>query len=113
MHVQPVDHVETAEELTGEIGRVAEVVVERDPAEQMIAGQEQAPPRLVEDDVRGRVPGRLVHLPGTQVRLDLHARQELSVREDDLRDAELVVPARLAKRSEEHTSELQPTWNLV
>ncbi len=53
-------HVERAEELADRIRRPAVVVVERDPAEDVIAGDQQPALGLVEAHVRGRVSRRLV-----------------------------------------------------
>ena len=52
-------------------GRVAVVEEEDGAAEQVVAGDQQPALGLVEDDVRGRVAGRLVDLPGAEVGLDL------------------------------------------
>ena len=45
------------------VGRVALVEVQRHAAEQVVAGDQQPPLGLVQADVRGRVAGRLDHLP--------------------------------------------------
>ena len=73
--VERLDDVERVQELAGRVGRVAEVVVERDAAEQVVAGDEQAALGLEQADVRRRVAGRLVDLPGAEVGLDLDAGQ--------------------------------------
>ena len=77
--LEPVDLVEPADELAHRVGRVAVVEEERDPAEQVVAGDQQPALGLVQDDVRGRVAGRLVHLPGAEVGLDLDPGDELAV----------------------------------
>ena len=68
--VEPVDLVERVEELGHRVGRVAGVEVERDAAEQVVAGDQQTALGLVEADVRGRVAGRLDHLPVAEVGVD-------------------------------------------
>src|SRR3954447_11637260 len=71
--------VERVQELADRVGRVAVVVVERDPAEQVIAGDEQPPLGLEQAHVRGRVARGLDHEPGTQVAAHLDPRQERPV----------------------------------
>jgi hypothetical protein len=62
----------------------------------VVAGQEQAPLRLMQDHVGRRVTRRLVDPPGAEVRLDLHALHQVSVRRHDLGDSEpLAAPRRL------------------
>ena len=95
LDVEQVDDAEAPQELAGRVRRVAVVVVERDATEQVVAGQQQPAPRLVEDHVRRRVAGRLVHLPGTEIGLDFHARQQRAVRQHDLGDAEAPAAALL------------------
>jgi hypothetical protein len=66
----------------------------------MVAREQQPAFGLVQDDVRGRVAGGLVHLPVAEVGLHLHARQQLSVGHHDLGDPELLAAARLLVRGE-------------
>ena len=68
--VERVDDVERGQELADRVGRVADVEVLRDAAEQVVAGDQQPPLGLVQADVRGRVAGRLDHVPGAGVGLD-------------------------------------------
>ena len=72
--VEGVDDVERVQELADRVGRVADVEVLRDAAEQVVAGDQQAPLGLVQADVRGRVAGRLDDLPGAEVGLDRRRR---------------------------------------
>ena len=94
--VELLDEVERVQELAGRIGRVAVVVVQRDAAEQVVAGDQDPALLLVEADVRRRVAGRLVDPPGAQVGVDLDARHEVAMRLDDPRDAVALAAARLA-----------------
>src|SRR5215212_10566993 len=89
--VQAVDYVQRLEELAGGVGRIAEVVVERDASEQVVARHQQLPVRLVEADVRRSMPGRLVDLPAAEVGVDLDAWQQVAIGCD-----EPVNPDRLA-----------------
>ena len=54
-HVEHGDAIQRVEELADRVGRPAVVEVERDAAEHVVAGEQQAPLRLVEHDVRRRV----------------------------------------------------------
>ena len=97
------------QELAGRVGRVAEVVVERDPPEQVVARQQQPALGLVEDHVRGRVAGRLVDLPGAEVGLHLHARQQVAVGHHELGDPE-ALPARAPRLASASASAGTPLW---
>ena len=77
--VERVDDVERVQELADGVGRVADVEVLRDAAEQVVAGDQQPLLGLVQADVRRRVAGRLDHLPGAGVGLDHDARDEVAV----------------------------------
>ena len=112
LDLEPVDHVEAREELAGGIGRVAEVVVERDAPEQMVSGQQQPALGLVKADVRGCVARRLVHLPGAQVRLHLHARQELDRGQDHAGDPVPLAAARLRVRRQRAVGHARPARQL-
>ena len=68
-----------SQELADRVRRVADVEVLRDAAEQVVAGDQQALLGLVQADVRGRVTGRLDHVPGAGVGLDRHAGDEVAV----------------------------------
>ena len=92
---QGLHHVQAVQELARGVGRVAEVVVERDPSQDVVARQDQAPVGLVEADVRGRVARRLVHLPRPEVGIDLHPVHQLAVRRHELGDADALAAARL------------------
>ena len=74
------------------IGRVAVVEVEGYAAQDVVAREQQPPVGLVQDDVRGRVAGRLVHLPAAQVGVHLHAGQQVAVRQHDPRPAPVPGP---------------------
>ena len=71
--VERVDHVERVQELADRVGRPAEVEVQRDAPEQVVAGDQQPALGLVQADVRGRVAGRLDHVPVAEVGLDRDA----------------------------------------
>ena len=76
---------------------MAVVEEEHRAPEQVVAGDHQLALGLVEDDVRGRVAGGLVDLPGAEVGLDLDPGDEIAVGLDDRVDPGLVVAfARLA-----------------
>ena len=77
--VELVDDVERVEELAGRVGGVAVVEEERDPAEQVVAGDQQAALGLVEDDVGRRVAGRLVGAEEAEVGRHLDAVDQLAV----------------------------------
>ena len=77
--VERLDDVQRPQELAHRIGRVADVEVLRDAAEQMVAGDQQPLLGLVQADVRGRVAGCLDHLPGAGVGLDRDAGDEVAV----------------------------------
>ena len=111
LHVELVHHVEAGQELARRVGRVAEVVVERHAAEQVVARQQQAALGLVQHHVRRRVTGRLVDLPRAEVGVDLHPWQQLAVRHDDLGDAEPV--PRRASRSAASVSAGTPLWRAI
>ena len=91
--LERLDLVEAAEELADRVGGVAVVEEEDGAAEQVVAGDQQPALGLVEDDVRGRVAGRLVDLPGAEVGLDLDPGQQVAVGLDDRVDPGLVVAA--------------------
>ena len=59
--------------------------------EQVVAGDQQPVLGLVQDDVGGRVAGRLVDLPGAEVGLDLDPGQQVAVGLDDRVDPGFVV----------------------
>jgi hypothetical protein len=65
--VEPLDLVERVEELADGIGRVADVEVEADAPEQVVAGDQQPALGLVEADVTGRMARRLDHLPVAEI----------------------------------------------
>ncbi len=77
--IETLDDLEAVEELADRIGRVAIVIEEGDAAEQVIAGDHQPPLGLVQDDVGRGVAGGLVDLPGAEVGLDLHPRQQVAI----------------------------------
>ena len=83
--------VEPAEEFADRVGAVAVIEEEHGAAEQVVAGDHQPALGLVQDDVRRRVAGRLVDLPGAEVGLHLDPRQQLAVGLDDRGDAVVVV----------------------
>ena len=85
--VERVDPVERGQELADGIGRVALVEELRDAPEQVVARDQQAPLGLVQADVRGRVAGRLDHLPVAEVARDRHARHEVAVADELAGDA--------------------------
>ena len=87
--VEPFDLVERGQELAHRVRRVAGVEVERDAAEQVVAGDQQPALGLVEADVRRRVAGRLDHPPGAEVGLDRVALAQLAV---DAQRARLTAP---------------------
>src|SRR5215211_1666965 len=97
---QRFDGVERGEELTHRVGRVPVVEVERDPAEQVVTGDQQAGRGLVQDDVRRCVARGLVDLERTEVGLDRNARDEVAVRLGDARDPDAPARARLAVAAE-------------
>ena len=76
---QRLDRVEARQVFAERIGRVAVVEEEGGAAEQVVAGDEQAPLGLVQADVRGRVAGGLDDAPGADVGLDLDPGDELAV----------------------------------
>ena len=86
-----LDLVEAAQELADRVGRVSVVEEEDGAAEQVIAGDHQPALGLVQDDVGGRVARGLVHLPGAEVGLHLHPRQEIAVGHPDRVDPGLLV----------------------
>src|SRR5215213_3534377 len=61
--VERIEFRKRGEELAGGVGRPAVVVVERDAAEQVVAGEQQAPLALVEANVRRRMPRGLEDVP--------------------------------------------------
>ena len=89
--LERLDLVEAAEELADRVGAVAVVEEEDGAAEQVVAGDHQLALGLVQDDVRGRVAGRLVDLPGAEVGLHLDPGQQVAVGLDDRVDAVVVV----------------------
>ena len=94
--LERLDLVEAGEELADRVGAVAVVEEEDRAAEQVVAGDQQLALGLVQDDVGGRVAGRLVDLPGAEVGLDLDPRHEIAVGHLDRVDAGLRAPACLA-----------------
>ena len=93
--IERVDHVEAVDELAGGVGRVAEVVVEGDPAEEVVAGHEHSALRLVEADVGRGVPGGLVDVEGPEIGVDLHARQQVAVGQHHAGDPNAAPPLAL------------------
>ncbi len=89
--LERLDPVEAAEELADRVGSVAVIEEEDGAAEQVIAGDHQLALGLVQDDVRGRVAGGLVDLPGAEVRLHLDPGKEVAVGLDDRVDAGVVI----------------------
>ena len=63
------------QELARRVRRVAELEVQRDAPEQVVARDQQPPLGLEQADVRGRVAGRLVRDPLPQARGDADARR--------------------------------------
>ena len=74
------------EELADRVGRPAVVVEQRDPAEHVVAGDQDPVLGLKQADVRRGVPGGLVRPPDAEVGLDLDAVDERPVGLDHLRD---------------------------
>src|SRR5512132_3069810 len=73
----------------------------------MVAGDQQAPLRLMKDYVGGRVSRGLVHLPFPQVGRDLDAGKELAIGRHRPRQPGALTPARLAvllERRRGHTA---------
>src|SRR4051812_43386708 len=95
--VQAVHHIQGLEVLAGRVRRIAEVVIERDAPEQVVARDQESPVGLVQADMRGGVPRRLVDLPAAEVGHDLHSRDEVHVGLDEAVDAERLAAARLVR----------------
>ena len=77
--IERVDGVQRAQELADRVGAVAVVVEQRDPPQDVVAGDQQSPLRLEQADVGGRVPRSLIRNPRPQVGLDLDAVDEIPV----------------------------------
>jgi len=65
--VEGVHALERLEELPDRVGRETEIEVERDAAQEMVAGQQEAAVCLVQADVGGSVTRGLVHRPWAEV----------------------------------------------
>jgi hypothetical protein len=81
------DPVQRGEELAHRVGGPAVVEVQRHATEQVVAGDQQAPVRLVQADVRRGVAGGLDDRPRAEVGVDDDAVDELAVGFDEARDA--------------------------
>ncbi len=85
--IETIDVIQGDQELLHRVGCIAVVEVERDPPQHVIAGDQQPALGLEQAHVRGRVPGRLVDGPGSEVGLDLDPSKQFTVWLDHARDA--------------------------